>query len=159
MWALSEYFQVAIDDASRLANFALLPDEMEESAVRFVNDALTSLATYARPPGVQIKRGARYRAMPGGKGGRCQRLCILSSAAVISRRAWTELPEARLHDPWRQVACSGSTSLVSGMNVPNVTGRPLLEYQGLGHGIGRIATSCRSAYATDRSAGDRDLCV
>jgi transposase InsO family protein len=35
-----EYLHVAIDDASRLAYTALMPDEKQESAVRFLEDAL-----------------------------------------------------------------------------------------------------------------------
>ncbi|WP_137180726.1 IS481 family transposase [Roseomonas sp. AR75] len=35
-----EYLHVAIDDASRLAYIALMPDEKKESAVRFLKDAL-----------------------------------------------------------------------------------------------------------------------
>jgi transposase InsO family protein len=41
-----EYLHVAIDDASRLAYTALLPDEKKESAVRFLADALTWFAAH-----------------------------------------------------------------------------------------------------------------
>lgn len=47
-----EYLHVAIDDASRLAYTALLPDERKESAVRFLDDALAWFAAH----GVVVER-------------------------------------------------------------------------------------------------------
>ena len=47
-----EYLHVAIDDASRLAFTALLPDERKESATRFLNDALA----WFRAHGVRVQR-------------------------------------------------------------------------------------------------------
>jgi transposase InsO family protein len=47
-----EYLHVAIDDASRLAFTALLPDERKESATRFLNDALAWFHAH----GVQVQR-------------------------------------------------------------------------------------------------------
>jgi transposase InsO family protein len=47
-----EYLHVAIDDASRLAFTALLPDERKESATRFLADALA----WFRAHGVQVQR-------------------------------------------------------------------------------------------------------
>ena len=41
-----EYLHVAIDDASRLAYTALMPDEKKESAVRFLEDALAWFAAH-----------------------------------------------------------------------------------------------------------------
>jgi transposase InsO family protein len=47
-----EYLHVAIDDASRLAGTALMPDERKESAVRFLDDALAWFAAH----GVVVER-------------------------------------------------------------------------------------------------------
>jgi len=47
-----EYLHVAIDDASRLAYTALLPNEKQESAVRFLEDALAWFSTH----GVVVER-------------------------------------------------------------------------------------------------------
>jgi transposase InsO family protein len=47
-----EYLHVAIDDASRLAYTALMPDEKQESAVRFLEDALA----WFRAHGVVVER-------------------------------------------------------------------------------------------------------
>jgi transposase InsO family protein len=47
-----EYLHVAIDDASRLAFTALLPDERKESATRFLHDALA----WFRAHGVCVQR-------------------------------------------------------------------------------------------------------
>jgi transposase InsO family protein len=47
-----EYLHVAIDDASRLAFTALLPDERKESATRFLEGALA----WFRAHGVQVQR-------------------------------------------------------------------------------------------------------
>jgi transposase InsO family protein len=47
-----EYLHVAIDDASRLAYTALMPDERKESAVRFLDDALAWFAAH----GVVVER-------------------------------------------------------------------------------------------------------
>lgn len=47
-----EYLHVAIDDASRLAYTALLPNEKQESAVRFLEDALAWFAAH----GVVVER-------------------------------------------------------------------------------------------------------
>ena len=47
-----EYLHVAIDDASRLAYTALMPDEKKESAVRFLADALAWFRTH----GVGVER-------------------------------------------------------------------------------------------------------
>jgi transposase InsO family protein len=47
-----EYLHVAIDDASRLAFTALLPDERKESATRFLDDALA----WFRAHGVRVQR-------------------------------------------------------------------------------------------------------
>jgi transposase InsO family protein len=47
-----EYLHVAIDDASRLAYTALMPDEKQESAVRFLEDALA----WFRAHGVGVER-------------------------------------------------------------------------------------------------------
>jgi transposase InsO family protein len=57
-----EYLHVAIDDASRLAYTALMPDEKQESAVRFLEDALAWFAAH----GVVVERvmtdnGSAYR--------------------------------------------------------------------------------------------------
>jgi hypothetical protein len=41
-----DYLHVAVDDASRLAYAALLPDETAASAVRFLDQALAWLATW-----------------------------------------------------------------------------------------------------------------
>jgi transposase InsO family protein len=47
-----EYLHVAIDDASRLAYTALMPDEKKESAVRFLEDALAWFGAH----GVGVER-------------------------------------------------------------------------------------------------------
>jgi transposase InsO family protein len=47
-----EYLHVAIDDASRLAYTALMPDEKQESAIRFLEDALA----WFRAHGVVVER-------------------------------------------------------------------------------------------------------
>lgn len=47
-----EFLHVAIDDASRLAFTALMPDERKESAVRFLNDALAWFQAH----GVTVER-------------------------------------------------------------------------------------------------------
>jgi transposase InsO family protein len=47
-----EYLHVAIDDASRLAYTALLPNEKQESAVQFLNDALAWFGAH----GVVVER-------------------------------------------------------------------------------------------------------
>ena len=57
-----EFLHVAIDDASRLAYTALMPDEKQESAVRFLKDALAWFASH----GVVVERvmtdnGSAYR--------------------------------------------------------------------------------------------------
>ena len=57
-----EFLHVAIDDASRLAYTALMPDEKQESAIRFLEDALAWFAAH----GVVVERvmtdnGSAYR--------------------------------------------------------------------------------------------------
>jgi transposase InsO family protein len=57
-----EYLHVAVDDASRLAYTALLPDERKESAERFLGDALAFFAAHGvRVERVMTDNGSCYR--------------------------------------------------------------------------------------------------
>jgi len=57
-----EYLHVAIDDASRLAYTALLPDETQLSAVRFLNDALSWFAAHGvTAERVMTDNGSAYK--------------------------------------------------------------------------------------------------
>jgi transposase InsO family protein len=57
-----EYLHVAIDDASRLAFTALLPDERKESATRFLHDALAWFSAHGvRVQRVMTDNGSAYK--------------------------------------------------------------------------------------------------
>ena len=57
-----DYLHVAIDDASRLAFTALLPDERKESATRFLNDALAWFSAQGvRVQRVMTDNGSAYK--------------------------------------------------------------------------------------------------
>ena len=140
-----EYLHVAIDDASRLAYTALMPDEKQESAVRFLEDALDWFGAHGlgvecvmtdnssafksklfaaalQSRGLKHKRTRPYTPRTNGKAERF---------IQTSRREWAyAMPFQSSAERARAMPPGSATTTASGPTPPSAESRPSPDWPG-----------------------------